>query len=90
MQILVQKPQPVHVENVPDVFFQESIEPIFASVPDNYIAEYTAFVCHSRDVHVQLLLCSADEVVAHINRRRVRGRIGLHAHACLCMCEAAV
>ena len=62
----------MHAQNVPDVFFRESSEPIFANVTDDYIAEYSAFLCHRRDVQVKVVVCSSDEVVVHVNHRKVR------------------
>lgn len=72
VQIALEKPTPVFATNVPDVFFAESSEPLFEGVEDDYIAEYVANVCHARDVHVKLVVCSSDSVEVHIDGRRVR------------------
>ena len=63
---------PVHAENVPDVFFQESTRPIFDEVEDNYIAEYSSLLCYRRDVRVKFRICSRDEAAVHVNGRTVR------------------
>eukprot|EP00892_Ulva_mutabilis_P011280 jgi/Ulvmu1/8524/UM044_0058.1 len=70
-KILREKPVPVHAENVPDVFFRESSEPIFKGVQDDYVAQYEAHMCHPRDVHIKLVVCSSDEVAVHMNGRQV-------------------
>lgn len=71
MQIKRDKPIPVHVENVPDVFFQESATPIFEEFEDNYLAEYSSFLCYNRDVKIKFRICSRGEVVVHVNNRKV-------------------
>ena len=63
---------PVHAENVPDVFFQESSKSIFEAVEDDYIAEYSTLLCYRRDVRVKFRICSRDEAVVHVNGRKVR------------------
>lgn len=67
-----EKPLPVLAKNVPDVFFRESSEPIFEGIEDDYIVQYEAHVCHPRDVHVKLVVCSNDQAAVHINGRKVR------------------
>jgi hypothetical protein len=71
LQIVTERPTPVHTANVPDVWFPPSMRPIASSAPDNYVARYTAFVCRKRDVDVKLLICSDDEVAAHIDGKKV-------------------
>lgn len=80
-QIVLERPTPVLATNVPDVFFPETSKPLFEGIEDDYIAEYVANVCHARDVHVKLVVCSSDAVQIHVDNRRVRPTFSLRLTA---------
>jgi hypothetical protein len=72
LQIVSEQVAPVASANVADVWFPPSSSAIIASAPDDYIVRYTAFLCRKRETDVKLLLCSSDEVVAHVDGKQVR------------------
>jgi hypothetical protein len=71
LQIATEKPTPVHSVSVPDVWFWESLSPLIGGIADDYIIQYTAFVCRKRETDIKLLICTQDEVEAHINGKKV-------------------
>lgn len=69
---MYKQPKPVHTFNVDEVWFPRRKGAIVTMIADDYTVRYTSFLCFRREVDIRLLICSSDEVVAHIDGRKAR------------------